>query len=144
MRKNILRFSQLRLLLVAATLGIALASCSDGNAQGYQTYSAKDVNTFLKQDTSAVVLDVRTPEEYSSETGHLKNAKLIPVQELESRIGELAASKKKTIVTYCHSGRRSKQASEILSKNGYKVVNMDGGITAWNEAGLPTEKGATK
>jgi rhodanese-related sulfurtransferase len=144
MKTTLLQLSRLRLLLIAVTLGVAVASCSDGAAQGYQTYSAKDVNTFLMQDTSAIVLDVRTPEEYSSETGHLKNAKLIPVQELESRLAELASSKSKTIVAYCRTGHRSAAASQILTKNGFKVVNMEGGITAWNDAGLPTVKGVVQ
>ncbi|MBS1904433.1 MAG: rhodanese-like domain-containing protein [Bacteroidetes bacterium] len=136
--------TRLRLLVVFATLGVAVASCSDGAAQSYKTYTPAEVTTFLKQDTTAVVLDVRTPEEYASETGHLKNAKLIPVQQLEDRIGELASVKNKTVVAYCRSGHRSKQASEILSKKGFKIINMDGGITAWNAAGLPTEQGAAK
>lgn len=144
MMNNPFQFARLRVLLAIFTVGIAVASCSDGAAQGYQSYSPKDVGTFLMQDTSAVILDVRTPEEFSSETGHLKNAKLIPVQELESRLTELAPFKGKTIVTYCRTGHRSAQASTILSKNGFKVVNMDGGITAWNAEGLPTEKGVAQ
>ncbi|MEP7234459.1 MAG: rhodanese-like domain-containing protein [Ignavibacteriota bacterium] len=131
---------------IAGVLGLlaSLSACTEGSAQSYRTYSATEVNTFLKQDTSAVVLDVRTPDEYASETGHLKNSRLIPVQDLESRIGELKSIKNRTIVAYCRSGHRSKQASQIRVKQGFKVVNMDGGITAWNSKGLPIEKGVSQ
>lgn len=137
--------SRLGLLSLAlVVIGAAIVSCSDTHSQTFTTYSPVQVSTFLKQDTSAVILDVRTQEEYASESGHLRNSRLIPVQELESRIKELDAVKKKTIITYCRSGHRSKQASEILAKTGFKVINMDGGIIAWNANGLPTEKGIGK
>lgn len=127
--------------IVVVTLGIFVSSCSSGNAEGYENMSVASADSLIKADTNVVILDVRTPDEFSSETGHLKNAKLISVDELEGRIGELNAYKSKTVVTYCRSGRRSAQASDILTKKGFNVVNVEGGITAWNQSGLPTEKG---
>jgi rhodanese-related sulfurtransferase len=130
--------------IVVAALGLFVSSCSNGNAEGYKNMSVASADSLLKADTNVVILDVRTPDEFTSETGHLKNAKLIPVDQLESRIGELNAYKNKTVVTYCRSGRRSAQASDMLAKKGFNVVNVEGGITAWNESGLPTEKGTAQ
>jgi len=128
---------------IVVALGLFVSSCSNGNAEGYKDISVASADSLIKADTNVIVLDVRSPDEFASETGHLKNAKLIPVDELERRIGELNAYKNKTIVTYCRSGRRSAQASDMLSKKGFKVVNVEGGISAWNQSGLPTAEGTS-
>lgn len=125
------------LLLAAMTV---MTSCSNGSAQEFKTVSVQTVDSLRRHDASITILDVRTPEEFNSTTGHLPQAKLIPVQELESRINELAQNKGKTIITYCRTGKRSATASGILSGKGFTVINMDGGITAWNEAQLPVER----
>jgi len=81
-----------------------------------------------------VVLDVRTQSEYDS--GHIRNAKLIPHTELEGRLDEL--NKTDGILVYCRTGGRSSTASQILVDNGFLYVyNMLGGITAWIDEGYP-------
>jgi len=80
-----------------------------------------------------VILDVRTQQEYDS--GHIPNVILIPVGELKDRLGELDETK--AILVYCKSGGRSAQASQLLGDNGFpEVYNLEGGIVAWQEAGL--------
>jgi rhodanese-related sulfurtransferase len=91
-------------------------------------------------DTTLVILDVRTPEEYQSPTGHLENALLIPVQELKTRVSELKTWRAKTIVAYCRTGHRSSQAADILRAEGFTVLNMTGGITSWNERMFPISR----
>ena len=101
-----------------------------------------EASTLIKNDSTIVLLDVRTTAEFKSETGHLKNAVLIPVQELENRINELTKFKKNRMIVYCRTGHRSTTATELLIKYGYNVKNMTGGITQWNIEKLPvvTEK----
>jgi len=83
---------------------------------------------------SLVVLDVRFLNEYNS--GHIRNAKHIPVGELVGRLDELETTDK--ILVYCQSGGRSVTASQILAENGFThIYNMLGGITAWINAGYP-------
>jgi rhodanese-related sulfurtransferase len=83
------------------------------------------------------ILDVRTQSEYNDD-GHLENAVLIPVAELESRVDELSQHKDSEIIVYCKAGGRSAQASGILESNNFtKVFNVQGGITAWESAGYP-------
>ena len=77
----------------------------------------------------ALVLDVRTPGEFAS--GHVKEAKLIPVQELSGRLAEVekltGGDKQKPIVVYCAAGRRAAQAKDMLQRAGYqKVLNAGG------------------
>jgi len=83
-----------------------------------------------------IVLDVRTQGEYNK--GHLDNAILIPLEELESRIDELSQYKNKEIVVYCRIGNRSPEASSILDSQKFtKVFNVLNGITAWEAANYP-------
>ncbi len=99
--------------------------------------SAEEAHSLIASGTTVLVLDVRTPEEYIGELGHIQNSVLIPVQELESRIAELERFKDKTILAVCRSGRRSGKATEILLRNGYKGANVEGGMLAWNGKKLP-------
>ena len=95
---------------------------------------------FMESDTTVVLLDVRTEQEWKSETGHLKDALLIPIQDLDARIRELTPYKKKTIIVYCRSGGRSQRAAKILTEKGYRVLNMEGGMLKWNAEHLPIVK----
>lgn len=75
------------------------------------------------------LLDVRQPGEYEAE--HLPGAKLIPLAELGSRLPELDAGK--PIVVYCAIGGRSRVAAQVLAAKGFReVLNLSGGIKAWN------------
>lgn len=85
------------------------------------------------------VVDVRTPEEVAE--GHLAGAMNVNFlgegfsQEIE------ALNKNKTYLLYCRSGSRTRKAADQMQKAGFKHVYMlEGGITAWNEAGKPIEK----
>jgi adenylyltransferase/sulfurtransferase len=75
------------------------------------------------------LLDVREPHEYKIAN---LGAPLIPVGELEKRVGELAAQKDREIVVHCKSGGRSQKAALILKNAGFQQVeNLAGGILAW-------------
>jgi len=76
-------------------------------------------------DKGALVVDVRTPEEFAS--GHYKGAVNIPLVELESKI-ELFGDKENNIIVYCRSANRSSKAKEILEKHGYRNVVNGGGL----------------
>ncbi len=94
--------------------------------------------TFIKK-SKPLVLDVRTPNEFHR--GHLENAKLIPVQQLEYRLNEIAQYKNKDILVYCRSGNRSTVASQILIQNDFKkLYNMRYGIKEWQKKGYKVVK----
>jgi rhodanese-related sulfurtransferase len=93
--------------------------------------------THLINREDALVVDVRDPGEYG--TGHILGAKNVPL----SRIGdaELAKRKERPVIVYCEGGERSSKAVGLLKKQGYtRVVNLSGGIRAWQQGGLPVEK----
>ncbi|MDZ4201693.1 MAG: rhodanese-like domain-containing protein [Gallionella sp.] len=95
--------------------------------------------TQLINHKNALVLDVREDAEYKS--GHVLNAKLIPLGKLGERIGELEKYRDKPIVAVCRSGSRSASACALLGKSGFsEVYNLAGGMIAWQKGNLPVEK----
>jgi phage shock protein E len=94
----------------------------------------------MQTDSSVVVIDVRTKDEYYSDTGHLKGALLIPVQGLESRLEPLTLFKSRKLLVYCRTQGRSSRAVDTLAAKGFHAVYIDGGITEWNKEGLPVVK----
>ena len=123
--------------LVVVATGIFIMMKLGQNKPTYELISPEETKTAVETDPNVIVLDVRTPGEFEGESGHLANSLLIPVQELEQRVDELAQYKDKTIIAYCRTGNRSGKAAAILTKKGFKAKNMDGGIVKWNELKLP-------
>lgn len=110
----------------------------DGN-DNIVSVSAPDFETKIKAD-SVQLVDVRTPQEYAE--GHIDGALNINVQSVDfQQMAEKELSKDSTILVYCRSGRRSMDAAGILTKLGYKVVNLKGGIIEWKGDGLPVTNG---
>ncbi len=102
----------------------------------YKELSAAEAKE-LVEGRDVLVLDVRTPREYYA--GHLKDAKLIPVQQLAQRIPEIEGFKDKEILLYCRSGNRSTVAAEILRRSGFqKLYNMRPGMRGWLQEGYET------
>lgn len=94
-----------------------------------------------KRELAVQLLDVRTDGEYKQ--SHLKKAKHINV--LEDKFVERVSiefSKDKPIYLYCKSGGRSNIAAEKLQEAGFKTIDLQGGITAWELQNLPLEAGA--
>ena len=77
----------------------------------------------------AVLLDVRTPQEYSE--GHIPESKNVPLQTLD-KISSIADNKNIPLFVYCYSGGRSRQAAAVLQSMGYTNVTNIGGITAYS------------
>ncbi len=85
-----------------------------------------------------IVVDVRQPDEYSGELGHIPEAKFLVLDFLEENLHQLP--KDKTLVFVCRSGGRSAKACYLASQNGFtNIFNMKGGMLLWNELHLPTE-----
>ncbi len=97
------------------------------------------VNTFENRNTARLI-DVRRPDEYDGELGHVKNAELITLGEDLTNFLE-TADKNQAIIFICRSGARSGKATEESQKLGFKkTYNMAGGMIGWNESHLPVEK----
>ena len=93
-----------------------------------------------RAEGGALLLDVREPDEWAA--GHAPGAMHLPLGELGARVDELP--KDRPIVAVCRVGGRSGKAAEALVNAGYDVVNLAGGMRAWDAAGQPvvTDDGA--
>lgn len=119
------------LTCLMAALGLTTA-CGQAN------YENTDVKGFaeLMNDPDVVVLDVRSTDEFKE--GHLEGA--LNIDQAQSDFIQKAKEVlpvNKTIAVYCRSGRRSASAAGRLATEGYKLVNLKGGIIAWKEAQMP-------
>lgn len=95
--------------------------------------------TQLMNQGKTLVLDVRTPAEFS--TGHVRDAKNIALNELAGKLAELEKYKDKPVIVVCQSGIRSTKALTLLKKAGFnQAVSMDGGMADWLKQGLPSVK----
>jgi rhodanese-related sulfurtransferase len=96
------------------------------------TKGVRQISTVqLKQelnDKNKQYIDVRTPGEFKAR--NIRGFKNIPLQQLSTKLDQL--SKDKEVVVICQSGMRSGQASKLLKKQGYKVTNVRGGMSAWS------------
>ena len=99
----------------------------------FPSVDAKTAITMIENDDNVTILDVRTIPEYKE--GHLVDATLIPLQQLNTHIDQLSNKKGTKIVVYCQSGNRSVAASRILEKHGFTPINVKGGIIALKSSG---------
>jgi rhodanese-related sulfurtransferase len=96
-----------------------------------KTISPHELNEKIRKNDDFFLLDVRTPVE--SAVQDIPGSHRIPLQELGRRIYELP--KDKEIVVYCRVGNRSSHAAAFLSRQGFNVRNLSGGIMQWNLVG---------
>lgn len=90
----------------------------------------------LADRESLQLIDVRSPEEFQYD-GHISGARLIPLHALAHRLSEITADTPVALI--CRSGNRSQVAAEMLVRQGFTdVSNVQGGMIAWQRAGLPT------
>tara|TARA_Y100000815_G_scaffold261453_1_gene273831 strand:+ start:1416 stop:1742 length:327 start_codon:yes stop_codon:yes gene_type:complete len=82
---------------------------------------SNEIKEFMEK--GAVILDVRTKEEYNE--GHIKGSKNIALQSLDSKIGEIKKWNK-PVIACCRSGMRSAQATSLLKQNGIECINGGG------------------
>jgi len=102
---------------------------------GVKKLSAAQIAELLSHDSSIVLIDVRTPEEWSGESGYLLNALSIPLSDLPAQLPVLEQYRSRPLVLYCRSGSRSSKATKLLMDRGFNAINMVGGIRQWSAAG---------
>lgn len=112
------------IILVFALIVFGLVGCKNSKKGREKGQEAKR----LIEQNGAILLDVRTKNEFDA--GHIDKALHIPVSELSDNLAKLP-DKKKTIVVYCRSGRRSATAARFLQSKGYNHVFDMGGMGNW-------------
>ncbi len=123
-------------VLIAVVASCGLQSTTDIPINNVDVNTARDLVT---QDETVIVLDVRTPEEYA--IGHIEGALNINIAEADfsKRVSKL--DRDKTYIIHCSANvknGRSAKSLEIMSSFGFdKLLNMEGGIIAWEQSGYP-------
>ncbi len=98
--------------------------------------SAAELQSRREAGAAPTVIDVRTPEEYAS--GHIPGAVNIPFDEVAKRIADVDAPH--GVALYCMVGPRARKGEAALLEAGYETVfHLEGGLAAWQAAGLPVE-----
>lgn len=111
--------------------GIPTPEQEEAERDGVPEISVTELSRRRQEDEEPFLLDVREPGERA--IAHL-GGELIPVGQLEERLGELAGHEEEEIVVYCRSGARSAQAVEFMRERGFKgAKNLAGGILAWSD-----------
>ena len=124
--RQILLFAALAASL-ALLSGCTLSKAKEDKA-AYQKISAEEAYEMMASQ-EVVVVDVRTRKEYDG--GHIENAVLVPSESIGSEMPEALPDKEATLLIYCRSGRRSKEAAQKLLSLGYQSVYDFGGVIDW-------------
>lgn len=123
--------------LITGIMMCGLTACA-AQTRSYESLSVEEFEKTLTE-SSVACLDVRTADEYAD--GHIANAFNADVREADFEKKVTAAlPKSQTVALYCRSGNRSKKAAEILATKGYKVVELNSGISGWTNAGKAVTK----
>lgn len=126
------------LLSLLTAISFGTTGCS-AQSDSIDTLAPQSFIKQAKADTTAIILDVRTPEEYKEE--HLAGARqldFLNTSVFDAGIKQL--DKSHTYYVYCRSGKRSHNACIKMKKQGFKVFDMEGGILNWKKLGMPTTK----
>jgi rhodanese-related sulfurtransferase len=134
-------FLQENILLIAVAFasGAMLLWPYLRRATGGPSVSPAQATQLINRE-DALVIDVREPGEYGA--GHILGAKNVPLSRIDSSGAEVAGKRKdRPVILYCETGNRSARAAATLKGQGYtKVLNLAGGMGAWQQAGLPVER----
>ena len=109
--------------IVAAVL--LLSSCG----ASYTRISQDEAMQMMQEQTDYLIVDVRRPDEFAE--GHIAGAINVPNEDITDGMPELLPDKNQTLLIYCRSGNRSKEASKKLADIGYTNVYEFGGINTW-------------
>ncbi|MBU3659943.1 MAG: rhodanese-like domain-containing protein [Flavobacteriales bacterium] len=98
------------------------------------------LDAFSLLENETLLVDVREKDELAISSYDVKNQINIPLSELEQRFTEIPTDQ--TVILACRAGARSARAIQFLVQNGFSeelLINLQGGITAWEQNGLKTK-----
>jgi rhodanese-related sulfurtransferase len=104
-----------------------------------KSITVQELNSYISEDKKLCYIDVRSQAEFTAE--HISKFRNIPLDQLETFEKEL--SEHHTIVLSCATGIRSAKAYKVIEEKANIVLNVEGGLTAWNTAGFDTVKGSS-
>lgn len=129
---------KLRKFLSTLACGGLLLALQGGALAAASSVTLEQARTALEK-SSAVVVDIREPDEHAG--GVAKGALLIPMAQLEKRLGDITKSKTQPILLFCATQNRSSKMAEQLQAAGYTNASyVKGGMSQWSARGWPLVK----
>lgn len=124
-------------IVIALGVLVATSAFSEGVATSEApSISPAELQAKRQSGAAPLLVDVRTPEEYAS--GHIPGAVNIPFDQVAQRIAEVQSPN--GVALYCMLGPRARKGESALLAAGHKsVLHLEGGLAAWQQAGLPVE-----
>jgi rhodanese-related sulfurtransferase len=125
-------------LIAALVVSGAMLLLPTLTGRGRGGLSAAEATQLINR-RNAVVVDLRPAADYAN--GHLPSARHLELAELQAKIGQIAKNKANPVLLVCQNGLQSNKASRIVRDAGYTDVHvLQGGLTAWQQAGMPVVK----
>lgn len=125
-------------LAAFAIVGVLVGSEILRRLRGISTVNPTDALRLIN-DQEAWVVDIRDAGDYKS--GHIPQARHIPLANLKDRLSELTKVGDKPVIVYCRSNSVAQSACALLKKHGIaNVHSLSGGLTAWQDAHLPISR----
>jgi rhodanese-related sulfurtransferase len=129
-------------LLLTLTLlcgGCSLFHRRPGPRPLYKKLKPPVAYEMMRDSPQMLVLDLRPPQRYNGQTGHVREAKNIPISRLPYRLLEILPFREDTVFIYCDTDECTEQGAKILAASGFEsIVGMVGGIDQWIRDGFKT------
>lgn len=126
------------ILIAALVISGALLVWPKIAGRGRGGLSAAEATQLINR-RNAVVVDLRAAADFAA--GHVPAARHIALDELQAKIGQIAKNKATPVLLVCQTGLQSNKASEAVRAAGYTEVHvLQGGLSAWQQAGMPVVK----
>ena len=125
-KKNYTITVPLLLILQIAAAIMLLSGCGSAS---YKQISQDEAMKMMQEQSDYLIVDVRRPDEFAE--GHIAGAVNVPNETIEDEAPDALPDKEQTLLIYCRSGNRSKEASQKLADMGYTNVFEFGGINTW-------------
>lgn len=135
------------LMALLSTL-VGWLGCSSGNSKTataknstaiptIRELNVQETRALLNANRNTLLIDVRTNAEYDGPLGHVEGSILLPLQDIDKWSSKYEDYQNEEVVLICRSGARSMRAATVLKEKGFqKLVNVKGGMIAWNKANL--------
>ena len=131
--------------LLIIILSFFIQACGQTDKPADSAISARQLAHLQKTKENNLLIDVRTEGEFNGELGHIENAILRPLQQIDQWKDEYKWDDYDKVIMICRSGNRSGVATNTLKTEGYgNIYNMIGGMRAWNKEGLPVVEAPEK
>ena len=133
------RRTALLLLFALVCGGCSLFKPKPGPRPLYKKLSPSISYEMMRDSPQMLVIDLRPPQDFNGPTGHVRDAKNIPLSSLPYRLLSILPFRDDTVFNYCDSDECTEQGAKVLAASGFEsVVGMAGGINQWIRGGFKT------